>query len=226
MRSRLTSRAGVLALAGISSLAAASLAAPLDTPGIPSLAPLDRVNARGAPPPARPVASPRVEAVTASLARVAIEKVRDRPYFPIRAEFNWGQSGARFGAGRGGRAHAGQDVFARTGAPLVAVTDGVVVETGDDGGRGNYVALYDPRRRRTYVYLHMDRPSLVAQGRRVKGGTRLGGVGCTGSCFGDHLHFEVRAGRGPDGAPMDPLPLLRRWAAQDRLGATLPPGQH
>ena len=32
----------------------------------------------------------------------------------------------------------------------------------------------------------------------------IGYVGCTGSCFGDHLHFEVRI----DGAATDPLGYL------------------
>jgi murein DD-endopeptidase MepM/ murein hydrolase activator NlpD len=226
MTVRPTFCAGALALAGIATLAGSSAAAPAPVPpavGFAALAPIEDV--RDAPAPRRAAPSPLARRVE-SLAEYALRKERSRPFFPIRAEFNWGQSGARFGAGRGGRSHAGQDVFARTGAPLVAVDDGVVVETGDDGGRGNYVALFDPRAGVTYVYLHMDRPSLVREGSRVRGGTRLGGVGCTGSCFGDHLHFEVRRGRGPNGAAVDPLPLLRRWAARDRVSPTLPPGQH
>jgi murein DD-endopeptidase MepM/ murein hydrolase activator NlpD len=39
-------------------------------------------------------------------------------------------------------------------------------------------------------------------------------VGCTGSCWGDHLHFEVRSGRGTTGESHDPLPLLERLAAR------------
>ena len=40
--------------------------------------------------------------------------------------------------------HEGQDVFAPAGTPLVAIRDGRVVEKGDDGGRGNYVAIWSP----------------------------------------------------------------------------------
>ena len=159
------------------------------------------------------------------LAGAVLRAQTDRPRFPVRGPFNWGQGGARFGAARGGRSHEGQDVFARTGAPLVAVHDGVVVETGTDGGRGNYVALYAPRRRRTYLYLHMNAPARVRAGERVRAGQRLGEVGCSGSCFGDHLHFEVRRGRGLAGGPENPLPLLTRWARASEARATLPPGE-
>ena len=31
-------------------------------------------------------------------------------------------------------------------------------------------------------------------------------LGCTGSCWGDHLHFEIRDGRGSQAPPRDPLP--------------------
>ncbi len=147
-----------------------------------------------------------------------------RPAFPVEGQFNWGQGGAQFGAGRGGRSHEGQDVFARTGTPLVAVRRGRVIETGNDGGRGNYVAIFSPDSDRTYVYLHMNEPSRVRPGGRVIPGQRVGSVGCTGSCFGDHLHFEVRRGRDTDGPAENPLPALRRWAASSHASATLPPG--
>ena len=115
--------------------------------------------------------------------------------------------------------------MSRTGTPIVAVADGTVLETGNDGGRGNYLNLYDPTRGVTYVYMHMVSPPAAAPGEDVSAGQRLGAVGCTGSCFGDHLHFEVRAGRGPEGAPRDPRPLLEKWRAADRIPASLAPGQ-
>ena len=64
--------------------------------------------------------------------------------FPVRGPFNWGQEAAAFGGPRAGRSHEGQDVMSRTGTPIVAVADGTVLETGNDGGRGNYLNLYDP----------------------------------------------------------------------------------
>ncbi len=150
------------------------------------------------------------------LAERISERAAARPtaVFPVRATVDWGEADARFGAYRGARMHEGQDVFAPAGTPLVAIRDGRVVEEGDDGGRGNYVAIWSPGARRTFVYLHMLRPSRLDPGDRVRMGTRVGAVGCTGSCWGDHLHLELRRGRGTTGKPLDPLPLLKRLAAR------------
>jgi murein DD-endopeptidase MepM/ murein hydrolase activator NlpD len=150
------------------------------------------------------------------LATLASVRAPARPgvVFPVRGRVDWGEQDARFGAWRGGHVHEGQDVFARAGAPLLAIRDARVVETGDDAGRGNYVAMWSPAARRTFVYLHMLHASRARVGERVRAGQRVGSVGCTGSCWGDHLHLEVRAGRGTTGRPVDPLPLLRRLAAR------------
>ena len=134
--------------------------------------------------------------------------------FPLLGHPAWGQADARFGAYRGGHMHEGQDVFAGAGTPLVAVRDGRVVETGDDGGRGNYIAIWSRPARSTFVYLHMLRPARHQRGDKVRAGQRVGAVGCTGSCWGDHLHFEVRGGSGTTGRPRDPMPLLKRLAAR------------
>ena len=142
------------------------------------------------------------------------------PYHPVVLEDpDYGEGPARFGAPRSGRRHEGQDVFARPGTPLVAVRDGIVLDGG--GGRsfysyggGNTFVMYSPIDDRSYVYLHMLKPALVEAGKRVKAGQLIGRVGCTGSCDGPHLHFEVREGRavyGPQKKAVDPLPLMKRW---------------
>jgi murein DD-endopeptidase MepM/ murein hydrolase activator NlpD len=153
-----------------------------------------------------------VETATA----VELEPPEPETWFPIRGTIEFGEYDARFGAWRGSRRHEGQDVFAEAGTPLVAVRDGTVVETGDDGGRGNYIAIWSPKVDRTFVYLHMQAPTPHAVGDTLEGGRRVGAVGCTGSCWGDHLHLEMREGRGTTGTPLDPLPMLQRLSLRAR----------
>ncbi len=140
------------------------------------------------------------------------------PYFPVKGEHDFGGPEGRFGSWRGGRRHEGQDVFAKAGTPLVAVRTGIVIDEGSEnsaysGGRGNYIAIYSELDDRTYVYFHMRHRSPLRSGDPVAAGDPVGEVGCTGSCWGNHLHFEIRLGRGVDGKPIDPLPMLRDWPA-------------
>jgi murein DD-endopeptidase MepM/ murein hydrolase activator NlpD len=139
--------------------------------------------------------------------------------FPVLGPHDFGEAGARFGAERYGHTHEGQDVFAKPGTPLGAVRDGIVVD--GTGGRsfyayggGNSVVIYSPDVDRSFVYLHMLHPARVRAGDRIHAGQVIGQVGCTGSCDGPHLHFEIRMGRvayGHEGRPLDPLPFLREW---------------
>jgi Membrane proteins related to metalloendopeptidases len=139
--------------------------------------------------------------------------------FPLEGPHNFGDKLARFGAPRSGHVHEGQDIFGKTGTPEVAVHDGVVVDRGkntdpDDGGRGNYIAIYSTADNHSFVYMHMLKPSPALLGHQVHAGQVIGQLGCTGSCDGPHLHFEVRIGKaslGADTKAVDPLPYLRQW---------------
>ncbi len=135
----------------------------------------------------------------------------DGPFAPVAGKFDYGTADNAFGASRSGHAHAGHDMFAPAGTPLVAVADGVVVDAGTDGGQGNYVHLFDPKRGQTYIYMHLIAPAKVTTGDEVTAGEQIGGLGCTGSCSGDHLHFEIRDGKGIAGEAHDPLPELESW---------------
>ena len=138
------------------------------------------------------------------------------PFHPVRGEFAYGENDARFGALRYGHLHEGQDVFSKRGTPLVAIRDGVIVDRGKvngkySGGRGNYVAIYSPIKKQSYVYMHLLEPATVEKAERVHAGQLVGLMGCTGSCEGTHLHFEVRSGQASPAAKtkaVDPLPLL------------------
>ncbi len=139
------------------------------------------------------------------------------PYHPVRGNYDYGEKDAQFGASRSGHIHQGQDVIAKQGTPLVAIRDGVVADGESEhgryaGGRGNYVVIYSAIKDRSYVYMHMLKPALVQRRDRVHAGQLIGRMGCTGNCFGTHLHFEVRRGKATLRAktkPIDPLPLLK-----------------
>jgi len=92
------------------------------------------------------------------------------------------------------RMHAGLDFRARSGTPIVAVTDGRVVSAGRAGGCGNAVKLSHGNGLQTR-YCHMSRMA-VRGGQSVKRGQVIGYVGSTGLSTGPHLHYEMyRGGR-------------------------------
>jgi len=187
-------------LAGIVAVQAAGLllAAPAFAPGT------SRELVRGGMPALWPLPSRTVDR------RLQAGPGWPRQAFPIVGSARQGEDQGEYGADRGGRMHEGQDLFAPAGTRLHALSDGEVVEKGDNGGRGHYIAVHSPSLERTWLYLHMERPSPLEVGDRVRGGQRVGAVGCSGSCFGDHLHIELRKGSSTTGAPTDPRPLLAR----------------
>jgi murein DD-endopeptidase MepM/ murein hydrolase activator NlpD len=141
---------------------------------------------------------------------LAQEGADEGPFNPVDAPVDYGTSINRFGGG-GMRTHEGQDMFAPEGTPVVSPVATKVLETGSDGGRGNWAALYDAASDRTYVYMHMEEPAMVGAGDDLGAGEQVGELGCTGSCDGPHLHFEIRAGADPYGPATDPLRELQSW---------------
>jgi len=137
--------------------------------------------------------------------------------FPVQGAYDLGGQGARFGAGRTGHVHQGQDVVAAEGTPVVTPVAGVVHwRAYQASGAGHYVVVRGDDGR-DYAFMHFqDGSVLVQKGQRVSAGQRLAGVGNTGASQGAHLHFEIW----PDGwyasadsHPIDPLPDLLAWAA-------------
>ncbi|MGH2756302.1 MAG: murein hydrolase activator EnvC family protein [Actinomycetota bacterium] len=102
---------------------------------------------------------------------------------------------------RWGRQHTGIDIEGYTGQPIVASKDGVVVMSEYYSGYGLTVVL-DHGGGYATLYAHMSRTAV--SGGEVEQGDVVGYVGCTGSCTGDHLHFEVRV----NGEPRDPMDYL------------------
>ena len=86
--------------------------------------------------------------------------------------------------------HAGRDLAAPEGTPVVAALDGEVITSGLAGGYGLAVMLEHPlpQRQRT-LYGHLSE-LFVEPGESVRQGEVIGRVGSTGLSTGPHLHFE------------------------------------
>jgi len=123
---------------------------------------------------------------------------------PSAAGFIWPVNGpvvSPFGM-RWGRMHEGIDIAVPYGTPIHAAASGRVVYAGWMAGYGNLIAI-DHGRGLSTAYAHQS--SIAAGlGQTVSQGQTIGYVGCTGHCFGPHLHFEVRV----NGSPVDPLGYL------------------
>jgi murein DD-endopeptidase MepM/ murein hydrolase activator NlpD len=111
---------------------------------------------------------------------------------PVTSSFGW----------RWGRMHEGIDIAAPTGAPVVASASGQVIYAAWMSGYGNLVVV-DHGGGLATAYAHLSAYG-SGVGQSVAQGQTVGYVGCTGHCFGSHLHFEVRV----NGSAIDPLGYL------------------
>jgi murein DD-endopeptidase MepM/ murein hydrolase activator NlpD len=97
------------------------------------------------------------------------------------------------------RFHAGVDLGAAWGTPIVAAADGKVVSAGWAGGYGRAVEIAHSSGIET-KYGHMSSIAAYA-GELVHRGQVIGYVGSSGLSTGPHLHFEVLK----DGRPVNPM---------------------
>jgi len=111
---------------------------------------------------------------------------------PVTSPFGW----------RWGRMHEGIDIGVGYGTPIQAAAGGTVIYCGWEEGYGNFVVL-DHGGNLATAYGHQSSIAVTC-GQQVSQGDVIGYVGCTGHCFGPHLHFEVRV----NGNPVDPLGYL------------------
>lgn len=133
--------------------------------------------------------------------------------YPIQGPHSYGGAGSRFGAGRSGHTHQGQDVMAACGTPLVSAMTGTVDYAGYQGSAGNYIVIDTDGASSDLVYMHLAYPALVRKvNAPVAAGQQIGVVGATGNAQGCHLHFEYWVGDWyGGGSPVDPLPYLKAW---------------
>lgn len=100
------------------------------------------------------------------------------------------------------RCHPGIDIGVPSGTPIRAAGSGTVSIAGPVSGYGNYTCVQHAGPLST-CYAHQSQ-FLVSVGQHVAQGQVIGISGCTGLCFGPHLHFEVRV----NGSVVNPLNYL------------------
>src|SRR5262249_13844626 len=114
------------------------------------------------------------------------------PAGPVRqgsGNFIWPVNGpvvSPFGM-RWGRLHAGIDIAVPSGTPVRAAGSGTVAIAGWTGGYGNYTCIQHGGGIAT-CYGHQSSIG-VSVGAHVSQGQVIGLSGCTGHCFGPHVHF-------------------------------------
>lgn len=122
--------------------------------------------------------------------------------WPARGWVTSGYGWRKSPHGGGRRLHAGLDIAAPRGTPVVAPADGHVVFAGYHTAYGNLVVI-DHGYGISTKYAHLSR-MLVRVGDRVQRGELMAKVGNTGRSTGPHLHFEVLK----DGVPTNPRRFL------------------
>lgn len=108
--------------------------------------------------------------------------------------------------------HIGTDLFAKSGTPVIAVTNGAILKWATGGGGGTAIWLMgDDGVRYYYGHMRSFAPGMNVIGRRVRMGDVIGTVGATGdSAAGTypHVHFEIN----PGGlGTVNPKPILDSW---------------
>lgn len=118
-----------------------------------------------------------------------------------------GRCSSGFGV-RGNDFHAGQDLAASIGTPILAAADGTVLNAGPAAGYGLWVRLEHPDGTVT-TYGH-NNANHVTVGEHVTAGQPIAEVGNRGESTGSHLHFQITTGSGP----VDPVGFYRQKGAR------------
>ncbi len=174
---------------------AGGVASPSDPSGSATTLALGAPTTGGAAPSGSPTTRPVAPVITA--APTAPPGNVGRLSWPASGSVTSGY-GPRWGA-----MHSGIDIAAPAGTPTVAAAAGTVISAGFNGGGYGNLVLVDHGGGMVTAYAHHSSIS-VSVGQQVSRGQQLGGIGCTGSCTGDHLHFEVRV----NGRAQNPMNYL------------------
>lgn len=110
---------------------------------------------------------------------------------------------------RWGTHHDGLDIANKTGTPVYAVTDGVVLEAGPASGYGQWIRVRQDDGT-TAIFGHVEQ-IFVHAGEKVNAGDKIGTVGSRGNSTGPHLHYEVQNSAG---TPINPQTWLKKRGVQ------------
>jgi murein DD-endopeptidase MepM/ murein hydrolase activator NlpD len=135
--------------------------------------------------------------------------------FPVAGPHSFGAADGRFGSGRAGHTHEGQDVLAAEGVPVVAPLAGTIIARDYQPSAAGFYLAMDAADGRAFFFAHCQKDTFaVTVGQAVAVGQQLCRVGQTGDASGPHLHFEIWIGgwrRDKASAPIDPLAQLQVW---------------
>jgi biotin carboxyl carrier protein len=171
------------------------------------------VKAKPAPVAPKPATPPVVAPTTPT---TAIDPgVTNDGVFPVAGAHSLGGADARFGTGRAGHTHEGQDILAAEGTPVVSPLAGIVVARDYQASGAGYYLAVDAADGRSFFFAHCQKDTFaVTAGQTIPAGQQLCRVGHTGDASGPHLHFEIWISgwrRDKTSHPVDPLAQLQAW---------------
>ncbi|TFD59596.1 M23 family metallopeptidase [Cryobacterium sp. Hh38] len=168
---------------------------------------------------------PVAEAILVALTRSSSVVESSRVVFPLPAGSytNTDSFGWRIDPYTGERRfHAGSDLAAPLGTPILAVADGVVSFAGQRGTYGGLITIEHTvgGERVTSHYAHMYEQGMhVAASDSVVAGQHIGDVGSAGKSTGPHLHLEIHPGGASEPA-INAVDWLTAHGAADLTEAT------
>ena len=165
------------------------------------------------PPPPPPPPPPRVVSTFASPMKMSLTPSASSTslQWPVPAGTPMSSAFGPRSCGGCSSFHQGVDLNAGAGTPIWSMAAGVVLPPLGSGysSYGVHVRIQSVVNGEMVetLYAHMQAGSVqVATGQTVSPGQVIGAMGCTGSCSGTHLHFEIQPG---GGAPVDPVAWMR-----------------
>jgi murein DD-endopeptidase MepM/ murein hydrolase activator NlpD len=145
----------------------------------------------------------RLQNASAGISAGPIKRGSGQFIWPVNGPITSGFGGRNIGAGS--EFHPGLDIGAPMGTPIRAAGAGTITlqqPESASGGYGNFTCISHTSSIST-CYGHQSK-FIAHAGQHVSQGQVIGLVGCTGRCFGAHLHFEVRV----NGSVVNPLGYL------------------